>query len=294
MNLLSLSSTARDKASSVRFLQQRGVLHNPRVCSNGHEMTLALSDRQDRWRCRRTPCRVDVPVRKGTWLQNSRLPYRDIILFLYCWSFEMTSVKFCERELGMTLPTVVDWNCYLREVCADTLINNPIRIGGQNRTVEIDESLFSRRKSHQGRQLPQQWVFGGICRETNECFLYAVSDRSAATLENVIRECILPNTVIMSDMWGAYNNLTNLGNNYTHLTVNHSRNFINPVSGAHTQRVESLWNQAKRRNRRQFGTSRHMLDSYMCEFMWRCRIKNDPAGPFEALLRDIVAFWPPQ
>ena len=78
------------------------------------------------------------------------------------------------------------------------------------------------------------------------------------------------------------------------MTVNHSRNFVNPANGAHTQRVESLWNQAKRRKRRQFGTSRRMLDYYMCEYMWRSRHKDDPVGPFEAILRDIVAFWPPQ
>ena len=30
--------------------------------------------------------------------------------------------------------------------------------------VEIDESLFTRGKDHQGRVLPQKSVFGGYCR----------------------------------------------------------------------------------------------------------------------------------
>ena len=34
MNLLSLSALVHDKQSSVVFLQQHGILHNPRMCSN--------------------------------------------------------------------------------------------------------------------------------------------------------------------------------------------------------------------------------------------------------------------
>ena len=53
---------------------------------------------------------------------NTRLPYRDIILFIYCWAYEMTSIQFCEREKLMNKNTVVDWNNYLREVCVADLL----------------------------------------------------------------------------------------------------------------------------------------------------------------------------
>ena len=102
------------------------------------------------------------------------------------------SVKFVEIELGLGHSSTVNFNNYLQEVCAWTLIQNPLRIGGPNMDVEIDESLFTRRKNHQGSVLPQQWVFGGYCRQTKECFMYPVEDRSAATLLPIITDSVIP------------------------------------------------------------------------------------------------------
>lgn len=42
MNFLRLSEQIPDEASSVRFLQQRGIIHAQRFCDNGHKMTLSL------------------------------------------------------------------------------------------------------------------------------------------------------------------------------------------------------------------------------------------------------------
>ena len=174
MNLLTLSNIVHDKASSIQFLQQRGILHDPKNCVNGHAMTLQLRDKGDRWRCHSRECRTESSVRKDTWLEGSKLAYRDIILFIYCWSKwskQYTKITFVQEELGIGKDATIDFNNYLREVCAADLLANPILIGGPNMTVEVDESLFSRRKNRQGRVLLQQWVFGGWCRETGKLYV---------------------------------------------------------------------------------------------------------------------------
>ncbi len=74
------------------------------------------------------------------------------------------------------------------------------------------------------------------------------------------------------------------------MRVNHTYNFVDPRTGA-TQTVERMGNAAKSDNRRRWGVHRHMIDSYLCEFMWRMRLRD--ADPFDAILFDIALFKPP-
>ena len=67
-----------------------------------------------------------------------------------------------------------------------------------------------------------------------------------------------------------------------------------PVTDAHTQIIERSWKAAKERNKRHNGTHRDMLDSYMCEYMWRRRQSNNGLDVFDSILADIALFWPPE
>ncbi|KAF0757622.1 DDE Tnp IS1595 domain-containing protein [Aphis craccivora] len=120
-------------------------------------------------------------------------------------------------------------------------MNNSTKIGGPNLTVEIDESLFTRRKNNTGRIFHSQWVFGGMCRETLDVFMVMVPNRSADTLIPIIEDHIA------SD----------------------------PDTGAHTQNIERLWRSAKERNKKHSGTHRSMLDSYISELLWRQKHKKN-------------------
>ena len=73
MNFLHLSQTVNDKAATVRFLRQRGILHNPRICANFvRPMTLNLRPTKVRWlpfHCRWTHMQF---CRPSNWCSHAK------------------------------------------------------------------------------------------------------------------------------------------------------------------------------------------------------------------------------
>ena len=87
-------------------------------------------------------------------------------------------------------------------------------------------------------------------RETRECFLLEVSDRSAATLMKAIQENIEEGSIIFSDCWKGYRTEELEEAGFEHFKVNHKYNFLDPDDpNVHTQTVERMWGSAKWRNR---------------------------------------------
>ena len=202
----------------------------------------------------------------------------------------------CEESGGVSSPTIVDWFNFCRYICAQWLENHPMEIGGidengESLVVEIDETKFFPRKYHRGLWREGHWVFGCIERGSGRCFLVEVPDRTRETLEDIIKQYILPGLHIISDGWPSYARIENINDGiYTDQVIIHQQHFVDPDdSNIHTQNVENMWMRVKCKLRRQFGTSDALFTSYLHEFMWRCRFKNVPM--FSALIICILEFY---
>ena len=271
--------TINTEQEAVTYLQYREIIPSKKNCEKcGNMMNMIFSNANATVLCQRKfyKCKMAISIRTGTWLEGSRVHLHKIVYFILSWTKKLTTIKFVEENIGMGRNSAVNFNNYLREVCAHALRNERQAIGGENCIVEIDESLFSKRKNNKGRMLKESWVFGSICRETKEVFLIQVENRTKEVLLSEICKYIRPGSTIISDMWPAYAGIGKIeGYKYVHFTVNHSENFVDPGSGADTQMVESMWHVVKYENKKRCGTHRHMLESYLEEFMWRCKHRGE-------------------
>ena len=83
----------------------------------------------------------------------------------------MTLEGSYERELRMNKNTVVGWNSDPREVVLEALIRQKNdKIGEDRIIVKVDETLVTRKKNNIGCMRLQRWIFGRLCRKSEECF----------------------------------------------------------------------------------------------------------------------------
>ena len=220
-----------------------------------------------------------LSIRFDSFFAKSKLPLNIWIHIIQLWAFD-TPLKTLLEYVEVSEKAAIDCYNFLRDICSWKLLQQPVILGGRGCTVQIGESLFKHKpKYHRGRATAQEkWVFGIVDVSTQPAtgYMELVPRRDAATLLPIIRQHVHPGSTIHSDEWRAYSSLQ-YDPHYHHYTVNHSLNFVNPVTGVHTQHVESYWGRAKAKLKRMHGTSDRLLPSYLDEFMWRERYSGGVA-----------------
>jgi transposase-like protein len=203
--------------------------------------------------------------------------------------FWLAGAPTCTVELilGNSNTTVTSYFRFFRELVSFNIGEQRGQIGGPGIVVEIDESKFGKRRYNRGHRVEGAWVFGGIERtQERRVFAMVVPNRTAETLLEAIRENIHPESIILSDMWRGYARIEE-ELDIEHQVVNHSRNFVDPVTGVHTNTIEGMWNGFKIaipiRNR-----TAGFLDECLAEVIWRRNNKDNLWDGFLACLKDTA------
>ena len=123
-------------------------------------------------------------------------------------------------------------------------------------------------------------------------YMEVVQRRDAATLLPIIDSHVAPGTEVWSDEWSAYNRVGSLPNVSAHKTVNHSVNFVDPLTGIHTNFIESYWQWVKTKFKRMKGVQKTMMAGYLDEFMWKERYGSTRREAYLNLCRDIALLFP--
>ncbi len=257
--------------ATIEFLREAGILHrtppNCQIC--GRIITEVKNDEKTDGQLWRRP----DPSRRDSFLENAHVKLDDFVILKYLWGANATA-KLTAQVTGLVKPAVIDWFHFVRDACAKWMSANRPIVGGVGPVAQIDESVVSKAKYNRGRHVPERWVFGGY---------------DTTTPLPLIKKYILPGTEIYSDVWRVRH--IPVQPPYQHQTVNRSRNFVDPVTGACTNAAEGMWRRAKRKIVAANGTSRGLLVGYLEEYLWRERNGKDGPSAFESILRHIAEWY---
>ena len=163
-----------------------------------------------------------------------------------------------------------------KDLCLEVTKNEEATITWLKNKNIIRTSLLCRKCSSSCNFVPRKDGYAWRCTRKGCQSVLSIRDGTLAnTLLPIIQTYIRPGTSVFSDEWRAYSQITSLG--LSHSTVNHSINFVDPISGAHTQNIESTWSFVKKMLRKQgvMNTSSSLFQTYLPEYLWRRKFKEE-------------------
>ncbi len=132
--------------------------------------------------------------------------------------------------------------------------------------VEVDESYFGgTRKGKRGRGSAGKVPVFGLLKRKGRVYTKIITDAKSSTLIPIIKEKVIPDSIVYSDSWRGYNALD--VSEFKHCRINHSLFFANKKN--HINGIENFWNQAKRHMRKFNGIPKHHFHLFLKESEWR-------------------------
>lgn len=166
------------------------------------------------WQCRNYAClhfQTTVSIRRNSIFSNVKLLLVKILKFCFYWSYGLINA-----EILLFVPINKNSATKLRAFLIDKiklfLIKFPVFLGGPFKIVHIDETMLTHMaKSHRGRS-PRRQIYALCIKEVGENslrgFCTVLNDRSANSILPIIYRVVIPGTIIHTDEWKSYNQLS--------------------------------------------------------------------------------------
>jgi transposase-like protein len=201
-------------AKQLRIVLFPGGIKCPR-CSKRYSFKVA-----ERYYCKK--CRLKFSLKRCTPFAHSKLSFTKLWQVLGCFVGEL-SLEDTQLVTGLSHVTVRRW--YRK---FNALI--PEQIHKLSGTVEIDEAFIGKEKF-----MNQTIVIGALERDRNQVVLECISNLEQGTTDRFILNTVKEYSMIYTDGWGGYQNLTEFFG-YGHEWVNHSLGGFGL-----TNRIENVW-----------------------------------------------------
>ncbi|MDO8616713.1 MAG: IS1595 family transposase [Dehalococcoidia bacterium] len=225
-------------------------------------------------------CGHHVHPMAGTIYEDSRTPLK--LWFYATYIMAQTrcgiSAKQLQRETGVTYKTA--WRMF-RQI--RSLLDEPTApMSGQ---VEVDETYMGgKRKGRIGRGIDKTPVVG-VVQRGGRVVATKTPDVTRATVLPLIRQHVMPRSIVYTDEYRTYNTLPAHG--YAHHRIHHSSKVY--VRGdVHTNTIEGFWSLVKRGIGGVYhSVSDKYLQSYLNEYAFRYNHREDERPMFQSILARI-------
>jgi len=268
------------------FLTKHGLIATHQQCEFcGAYMNRVTDNGRLYWMCRRRvrglKCnKGKKSFRTGTIFGDCNLTVQQLVTNFYHFVHRLSETQ-CAQYVCISSKspkTLVKWYKICREVC-NTWFSDPEntpKLGGFGTIVEMDETyLPGQPKYHRGRRLgttwksEDKWALGLTQRGSLDAIVKQVpANRARNDLVPIIETHTRSGTIYCSDSWKGYINLSEYVDleDTSHFAVNHSKNYVDPDTGAHTETIEGMWKHMK-----EFlpnGMLPKDADTYIGTFLW--------------------------
>jgi hypothetical protein len=93
----------------------------------------------------------------GSWFQQRKLTFQEFMYLTYD-IVRRVPAHIVHKKHRFGPNTIADWGLFCSETMLVYMEGCSEKIGGANKTVEIDESKFGRRKCHRCHPVKERWV----------------------------------------------------------------------------------------------------------------------------------------
>lgn len=271
-----------------------GLIRHEMVCTSC-EITMALKETKDNldgyeWRCFNKNCskyKHTSSIRKYSFLENFKLKTKQILKIVMYWSQGMQQVDIL-KNVKVSRQCLSRLRSKLLQVIKDHFLANPIKLGGPGSVVHVDETMINHKiKAHRGRAPVQQtWLLCIVDTSTTPSIGFAtiIENKSSNTLIPIISSVVKSGSIIHSDELKSYIKLKDI-NGYIHKSVCHKYEFIDKITGVHTQNVESYNNKLKLGIKKMKGLTKIGRLNFLSEFMFLDMYKSESFSKILELLK---------
>ncbi|KCZ80226.1 hypothetical protein H312_02376 [Anncaliia algerae PRA339] len=284
--------TRMSKAELIQYLRQKNLLMKELKCETCKqylvEESCAYFKDEQCFRCYTTDCNdyiKRISIRSNSFFADFSCDLLVVLKVLILFSFDIQRHNIFKKKIASftLIDKIFD---KLHEYLRDDILKMS-KMGGHGAFVQVDETMLNYKcKSHRGRSALNKTDALCIVEVSNsitKAYATIIPNKEASTIIPIICDKVVNGTLIYTDEHRSYASLAQKG--YVHQTVCHKYNFVDKISGAHTQFVESFNNELKLDIKKRKGVETNLRSKFLEIFIWKFNNKNNRIGKIFDLIK---------